>query len=104
MAKFNICFFPIICFFLCFFLRFWLFRAWGRTGTAVGSTKAEAYFSYERAYVEFHRIYQEKTDNDFAVGFKKMAGKFHHFHTDDDKPEDMKAQFAPTVFDADDYN
>lgn len=60
--------------------RFWLYRAWGRTGTSIGGTKLERVSSAEDGKELFRALYEEKTGNDFKNhmnGFRKMPNKLY---------------------------
>jgi len=45
------------------FDSWWLFRAWGRIGTDIGSTKLEKKDSREDAIAEFEVLFKAKTVN-----------------------------------------
>lgn len=41
--------------------RFYVFRSWGRVGTATGGTKVEDFYTLEKALSSFNFIYFDKT-------------------------------------------
>ncbi|ESN96355.1 hypothetical protein HELRODRAFT_95414 [Helobdella robusta] len=56
----------------------WLFRSWGRVGTAIGGTKLEKFYDVEEAIEAFEKFYREKTGNVWSKksSFKKMPYKY----------------------------
>lgn len=45
------------------FLRYWLFRSWGRIGTTIGGSKVEKMKDLDNALDRFQALYEEKTEN-----------------------------------------
>ncbi|XP_059610160.1 poly [ADP-ribose] polymerase [Phlebotomus argentipes] len=63
--------------------QYWIFRAWGRIGTTIGSNKLSNYRDLSEAMVEFESQYLDKTGNDWGVGkFKKQPGKYFELDID----------------------
>lgn len=60
-------------------LRFWIFEAYGRVSTVIGSKRLTNYGNEEGAIEKFNVLYKEKTSNNFGTSnFIKRAGKFYH--------------------------
>uniref|UniRef100_T1H5C4 NAD(+) ADP-ribosyltransferase n=1 Tax=Megaselia scalaris TaxID=36166 RepID=T1H5C4_MEGSC len=59
--------------------RFWIYRAWGRTGTSIGGDKTEGFANLERAQANFKATYFEKTGNEWENrhDFVKKPGLFY---------------------------
>jgi len=56
---------------------FYVFRSWGRVGTATGGTKVEDFYTLEKALSSFNFIYFDKTGNEFgSKEFVKLPYKF----------------------------
>ncbi|XP_055305170.1 poly [ADP-ribose] polymerase 1-like [Sitodiplosis mosellana] len=65
--------------------KYWIFRSWGRTGTIIGKTSTSDYYDVKEAIEQFHKIYKEKTNNEFtATHFIKYPGKYHRLTTSDE--------------------
>lgn len=62
----------------------WLFRAWGRVGTTVGSNKIERCGSRASVIDRFKEVYYEKTNNEWKNrdSFKKFPNKFYPLDID----------------------
>lgn len=72
--------------------KYWLFRAWGRIGTKIGSSETDRFNSMGRACAEFERYFREQTGHAFNVGarFTRIPGKFYPI--DVDYRDDEKVQ------------
>ncbi|KAF5305635.1 hypothetical protein FQR65_LT07716 [Abscondita terminalis] len=72
--------------------RYWLFRAWGRTGTTIGSTKLEDFDTLYDAKKEFYRIYEEKTGNDWnnRSNFVKVPNRMYPIDLDYGEDDEAK--------------
>lgn len=65
------------------FLRYWVFRSWGRVGTVIGSNKLEQMPSKEDAVEHFLNLYEEKTGNSWhSKNFTKYPKKFYPLEID----------------------
>ena len=65
--------------------RYWIFRSWGRIGTIIGKTTTHEYNDLKEAVKQFHKIYKEKTNNEFTVtNFIRHPGKYHRLTTSDE--------------------
>lgn len=63
--------------------RYWVFEAWGRISTTIGSKCLKNYGTLEEALEKFNSTYQEKTGNKFGARiFKKVANKFYHLNVE----------------------
>ncbi|KAK4825125.1 hypothetical protein QYF61_024016 [Mycteria americana] len=63
--------------------RYWVFRSWGRVGTAIGSNKLEQMPSKEDAVEHFLNLYEEKTGNSWhSKNFTKYPKKFYPLEID----------------------
>lgn len=49
------------------FIRYWLFRAWGRIGTPIGGNKLENCSSLSDAVEKFETLYMERTQNPWSA-------------------------------------
>ncbi|CAG7724082.1 unnamed protein product [Allacma fusca] len=54
--------------------KYWVFRAWGRLGTTIGGNQCDPMDSKESALSLFHKMYKDKTGNDFLKPFVKKPG------------------------------
>ncbi|XP_048485241.1 poly [ADP-ribose] polymerase [Plutella xylostella] len=56
--------------------KYWLFRAWGRIGTTIGSSKVETCKNVDEALRKFEDLYMEKTENPWEMRdhFEKVPG------------------------------
>lgn len=66
-----------------FFFRYYIFRAWGRIGTTIGSNKTEKYSSSSEAIDAFKELYLERTGNHFGAStFNKIPGNYYPMDID----------------------
>lgn len=67
-------------FFVCLSsLRFWIFEAWGRVSTVIGSKRLTNYGNEKEAIEKFNALYKEKTANNFGNWTSpKRPGKYYH--------------------------
>ncbi|XP_058169073.1 poly [ADP-ribose] polymerase-like [Anopheles ziemanni] len=64
---------------------YWLFRAWGRIGTTIGSHKLQEFKNANGAVEEFHELFFQKTRNNWIrhdSPYKKQAGLFFPIEID----------------------
>ncbi|KAK6010291.1 WGR domain protein, partial [Ostertagia ostertagi] len=63
---------------------FYLFRSWGRVGTAIGGTRTELFRSEGSATEAFERLFLEKSGNNWKQkhNFKKLPGCMDLVETD----------------------
>lgn len=64
--------------------RYWVYRAWGRVGTSVGSNKLEEMDSLEEAKHHFKALFEEKTGNLWSErkDFVKQPHRFYPLELD----------------------
>ncbi|XP_031638339.1 poly [ADP-ribose] polymerase-like [Contarinia nasturtii] len=63
--------------------RYWIFEAWGRISTVIGSKRLQTFDSLEEARTTFNTIYEEKTGNPFELKqFIKWPEKYYHLDID----------------------
>nr|VZH97926.1 unnamed protein product [Spirometra erinaceieuropaei] len=65
--------------------RYWVFRAWGRTGTTIGGNKIESFANAHSATEHFEDLYREKTGNYWGTrkeDFEKIPFKFYPLEMD----------------------
>ncbi|XP_071962763.1 poly [ADP-ribose] polymerase 1-like isoform X2 [Antedon mediterranea] len=57
--------------------KYYLFRSWGRVGTAIGGNKLVSFSTENKAIHDFCELYEEKTGNRFGCkNFKKQPHRF----------------------------
>lgn len=67
-----------------FFVRWFVFRSWGRVGTTIGDTKLTKMESKQEAIDDFVVLYEEKTGNSWRNrhNFEKQPGKLYPLDID----------------------
>lgn len=67
-----------------FFVRWFVFRSWGRVGTTIGDTKLTKMESKQEAINDFVVLYEEKTGNSWRNrhNFEKQPGKLYPLDID----------------------
>lgn len=67
-----------------FFLRYYVFRSWGRVGTDIGNNKLEDFKDAAEAVEAFKLLYFEKTGNEWKdrKNFVKKAGRLYPLDID----------------------
>ncbi|XP_015781731.1 poly [ADP-ribose] polymerase 1 [Tetranychus urticae] len=59
--------------------RFWVFTAWGRTGTDIGGSKVDPFRSLNEARLKFEEVFQDKTGNPYSMR-RKMVRKANLYY------------------------
>ncbi|XP_060772355.1 poly [ADP-ribose] polymerase 1 [Neoarius graeffei] len=63
--------------------RYWVFRSWGRVGTAIGGNKLDKFYDKNSAMDNFRNVYEEKTGNCWtSSSFTKHPNKFYPLEID----------------------
>lgn len=78
--------------------RYWIFEAWGRISTTIGSKRIQSYDTLQEARDRFNFIYNDKTGNIFGTMSmsKKNAGKFYHLDINICPKVDVSKTFVET--------
>ncbi|KAL3275884.1 hypothetical protein HHI36_020621 [Cryptolaemus montrouzieri] len=83
--------------------KFWVFRAWGRIGTTIGSNKLEDFCSLHLAKSHFCALYEEKSGNmwEDRHNFVKVPGRMYPIDVDygEEEAKNVDLTDAPTKLD-----
>ncbi|XP_055294949.1 poly [ADP-ribose] polymerase-like [Sitodiplosis mosellana] len=76
---------------------YWVFEAWGRISTSIGSKRLKNYGRLEEALAQFNSTYQEKTGHSFGKKkTTKLPNKFYHLDIEFCAKKKLPSTFVET--------